>query len=229
MRPRPRLLLPALALLCACHGGRRDTPPTGNEHRLEWGETLSQVAERYHVSLAELVAANHIADPDRVPAGLVLVIPRAHPVQGAGALALTTRPALQQAPAPTTGLLAWPVRGIVSSLFGTRDGHPHQGIDIAVPDDTPVRAAAAGEVVYAGSRLRGYGHLVMLRHDGLLDGLVTIYAHNSKLLVQEGQRVARGQIIARSGHSGHVTGPHVHFEVRANGAPTDPYAWLPPP
>lgn len=192
---------------------------------MAWGETLSQVAERYQVSLAELVAANRIADPNRVPAGLVLVIPRSpspHKVP------VTT--AQPPSPVPRVGLLAWPVPGgVVSSPFGARDGRPHDGIDISVPDDTPVYAAEAGRVVYAGSKLRGYGHLIMVHHDPPLDGLVTIYAHNAKLLVSEGQHVTRGQLIARSGHSGHVTGPHLHFEVRADGVPADPFPWLPPP
>ena len=115
--------------------------------------------------------------------------------------------------------LTWPVDGILSSPFGLRDGRPHEGIDIAVPEGTPVRAACSGQVVYADDKLRGYGRLVMLKHD---DGLVTIYAHNSKVLVRDGERIERNQVIARAGMTGHATAPHVHFEVRRSERPTDP-------
>jgi murein DD-endopeptidase MepM/ murein hydrolase activator NlpD len=120
--------------------------------------------------------------------------------------------------------LDWPVDGPLSSGFGRRDGRPHEGIDLAVPDGTPVRAAAGGVVAYAGDRLRGYGRLVIVAHAG---GLSTVYAHNSRLLVREGEPVARGRVVALSGHSGHVTAPHVHFEVRRDARPEDPLKYLP--
>jgi len=121
------------------------------------------------------------------------------------------------------GELSWPVDAPVSSLFGVRDGRPHLGIDLAAPEGTPVRAACDGVVAYAGARLRGYGNLVILSHGEL----VTIYAHNSALLVREGDEVVRGGLIARSGATGHVTAPHLHFEVRRDGKATDPLEYLP--
>ncbi len=117
------------------------------------------------------------------------------------------------------GPLAWPVEALVSSPFGVRDARPHLGIDLAVPEGTPVRAACDGVVSYADDKLRGYGRLVILEHAG---GLVTVYAHNQALLVGSGASVARGQVIARSGQTGHVTAPHVHFEVRRDGRAIDP-------
>jgi murein DD-endopeptidase MepM/ murein hydrolase activator NlpD len=122
------------------------------------------------------------------------------------------------------GELDWPVDAPISSPFGPRDGRAHDGIDLAVPEGTPVRAACDGRVAYAGSKLRGYGNLVLLDHGA---GLTTIYAHNSLLLVQEGQELARGSVIARSGNTGHSTAPHLHFEVRADGRPRDPLLFLP--
>lgn len=121
--------------------------------------------------------------------------------------------------------MLWPVDGPLSSLFGRRDGRPHDGIDIAVPELTPVRAACEGIVAYAGDHLRGYGNLVILRHP---DGLATVYAHNRLLLVHEGEPVARGQVIARSGQTGRATAPHVHFEVRKDSIARDPLGYLRP-
>ena len=106
--------------------------------------------------------------------------------------------------------------------YGVREGRRHDGIDLAAPEGTPVAAAAAGTVIYAGEQA-GYGALVILRHEG---GLVTVYAHNSRLLVKEGDRVARGEPIARVGETGRTTGPHLHFEVRVGTQPRDPLGFL---
>ncbi len=121
------------------------------------------------------------------------------------------------------GELNWPVAAPISSPFGPRDGRPHDGIDLAVPEGTPVRAACEGRVAYAGSKLRGYGNLVLIDHGG---GLSTVYAHNQMLLVHEGDELARGSVVARSGNTGHSTAPHLHFEVRADGKPRDPLLFL---
>ncbi|HZS42358.1 MAG TPA: M23 family metallopeptidase [Polyangia bacterium] len=121
--------------------------------------------------------------------------------------------------------MLWPVDGVLSSTFGRRDGKPHEGIDLAVVEGTPVRAACDGIVAYAGDRLRGYGRLVIVEHGA---GLATVYAHCSELLVREGQPVARGGVIARSGQTGHATAQHVHFEVRQDSRPRDPLKYLPP-
>jgi len=121
-----------------------------------------------------------------------------------------------------TGQLQWPVSGPVTSGFGVRWGRLHEGIDIAVPSGTPVHAAADGRVVYAGW-MEGYGNLVVLDHG---NGLSTAYGHNTSVAVAVGQDVAAGAVIAYSGSTGHSTGPHVHFEVRVNGAPVDPMGYL---
>lgn len=120
-------------------------------------------------------------------------------------------------------VMSWPVEGPLSSPFGRRDGRPHDGIDLAVPEDTPVRAACSGMVTYAGNGIRGYGNLVIVSHAG---HLATVYAHNRELLVREGEPVARGQVIARSGQTGRATAPHVHFEVRKDSIPRDPLGYL---
>lgn len=126
------------------------------------------------------------------------------------------------APSASGGTLGWPVTGPVTSGFGARWGRMHEGIDIAVGTGTPVHAAAAGTVVYAGW-MSGYGNIVVIDHG---NGLSTSYAHNSSLVVAHGATVGRGFVVALAGSTGHSTGPHVHFEVRVNGVPVDPLGYL---
>jgi len=126
---------------------------------------------------------------------------------------------------PYDGGYRWPLTaGVVSSEFGKRWGRRHEGIDIAADLGEPVLASADGRVEYAGSGLRGYGNVVILRHD---DRTTTLYAHNSALKVKPGERVKGGQTIALLGSTGHSTGPHVHFEIRRKSVPEDPRADLP--
>jgi murein DD-endopeptidase MepM/ murein hydrolase activator NlpD len=121
----------------------------------------------------------------------------------------------------------WPVKEVqVTSKFGSRGGGEHEGIDLRAAVGTPVVAAEAGTVSYSGSKLRGYGKLIIIKHGG---GLSTVYAHNSKLVVRKGQRVKRGQKIALAGKSGRSTGPHVHFEVRRGDRALDPLQVMPSP
>ncbi len=118
---------------------------------------------------------------------------------------------------------SWPVPGgVLSSPFGIRNGVMHDGIDISAPAGTPVRAADLGLVIFSG-RLRGYGNVVILRHD---DHYVTVYGHNRVNSVREGDRVARGQIIAQVGTTGRTTGPNLHFEVRHDNLARNPLNYL---
>ncbi|MEZ5838936.1 MAG: peptidoglycan DD-metalloendopeptidase family protein [Hyphomicrobiales bacterium] len=118
----------------------------------------------------------------------------------------------------------WPVRGRIISEFGARpDGQRNDGINLAVPEGTSVKSAEDGVVVYSGSELKGYGNLVLVKH---ADGWVSAYAHNSQLLVQRGDKVSRGQIIARAGKSGGVSAPQLHFELRKGSKPVDPMQYL---
>lgn len=115
-----------------------------------------------------------------------------------------------------------PLMGSLTSRFGWRWGRAHQGVDIAVPTGTTVRAVGAGRVLTAGWS-SGYGLLVTVEHE---DGIVTAYAHLSTILVSAGQRVIPGTPVARSGNTGRSTGPHLHFEVRRSGSQVNPIAWL---
>jgi murein DD-endopeptidase MepM/ murein hydrolase activator NlpD len=116
--------------------------------------------------------------------------------------------------------LLWPVKGgKVTSGFGMRGRRPHEGIDIAAPEGTEILAAAAGTVIYAGSGVRGYGNLILLRHPG---ALVTVYAHNRRNRVVEKETVRAGQVIAEMGRTGNASASHLHFEVRRGEVPEDP-------
>ena len=108
--------------------------------------------------------------------------------------------------------------------FGPRDDGSHNdGINIAVPAGTDVQAAEGGTVAYAGNELKGYGNLVLIRHD---ESWVSAYAHNDQLLVKRGDKIKRGQIIAKAGKSGTVEQPQVHFELRQGSKPVDPLKHL---
>ena len=124
--------------------------------------------------------------------------------------------------APSAAGLVWPLSGTLTSGFGYRWGRMHEGIDIAVPEGTPVRAAKSGTVILA-SYYGGYGNYICVDHGG---GLSTCYAHLSGYASSTGQRVSQGQVIGYSGNTGSSTGPHLHFEVRINGAAQDPMGYL---
>ena len=120
--------------------------------------------------------------------------------------------------------LRWPAEGKIIYNFGGRpDGTHNDGINLAVPLGTDVHAAESGVVVYAGSELKGYGNLILLRHD---NGWVTAYAHNDELDVKRGDKVQRGQVIAKAGKTGSVDQPQVHFELRQGSKPVDPIPYL---
>jgi murein DD-endopeptidase MepM/ murein hydrolase activator NlpD len=118
----------------------------------------------------------------------------------------------------------WPVRGKVIAGYGAKtNGKSNDGINLAVPEGTPVKAAEDGIVAYSGNELKGYGNLVLIRHS---NGFVTAYAHASELLVKRGDTIKRGQVIAKSGQSGEVGSPQLHFEIRKGSTPVDPLQFL---
>ncbi|MFA5787085.1 MAG: peptidoglycan DD-metalloendopeptidase family protein [Actinomycetota bacterium] len=129
---------------------------------------------------------------------------------------------------PGKGILVWPTTGRVTSGYGWRT-HPvfgdrrfHSGVDISAPEGQAVVASAAGTVVYAGSQ-SGYGNVIVIDHG---NSLATLYAHLSAFAMKSGQKVSRSQRVGSVGHTGYATGPHLHFEVRMGGEPTDPMAWF---
>jgi murein DD-endopeptidase MepM/ murein hydrolase activator NlpD len=155
------------------------------------------------------------------------------PQQTAHLAQATTK--LEDAPAAETPVKAseatgalptfrWPVRGKVITAYGAKaNGKANDGINLAVPEGTPVKAAEDGVVAYSGNELKGYGNLVLVRHS---NGYVTAYAHASELLVKRGDTIKRGQVIAKSGQSGEVGSPQLHFEIRKGSSPVDPLQFL---
>ncbi len=129
--------------------------------------------------------------------------------------------------ADATGALPsfrWPVKGRVITAFGSKtNGAQNDGINIAVPEGTPIKAAEDGVVAYAGSELKGYGNLVLVRHS---NGYVSAYAHASELSVKRGDTIKRGQLIGKAGQTGNVTSPQLHFEIRKGATPVDPSQFL---
>lgn len=140
-------------------------------------------------------------------------------------IAVAKEPTVEEATGSITpGSFRWPVRGRVISEYGSRpNGEKNEGINLAVPEGTSVKAADDGEVIYSGNELKGYGNLVLIRH---ANGYVTAYAHASELLVNRGDKISRGQIIARAGATGSVTQPQLHFELRKGQKPIDPKPFL---
>jgi murein DD-endopeptidase MepM/ murein hydrolase activator NlpD len=121
----------------------------------------------------------------------------------------------------------WPADEVtVTSVFGERGKGHHDGIDLRAAVGTPVRAASDGKIIYSGSKIGGYGKMIVIRHAGKLS---SVYAHNSKLLVKAGQKVRRGQLIAYSGNTGRSSGPHIHFEIREGVTAINPMLLLPSP
>ena len=135
--------------------------------------------------------------------------------------------ALDRLPSAGTGVspsgFIWPVQGVLTSGFGPRWGRMHTGIDIAAPAGTPIHAAKAGEVIYAGW-LNGYGNTVVVDHG---DGIATLYGHQSRLGSSEGQQLNQGDVLGFVGSTGHSTGNHLHFEVRIDTKPVNPRPYLP--
>src|SRR5258706_2759533 len=176
---------------------------------------------------AGIQPATALAPPaDKIPAANV------DPQQKVRLAQATTTPAEGSAETPVkaseaTGALPtfrWPVRGKVITSYGAKtNGKANDGINLAGPEGTPVKAAEDGVVAYSGNELKGYGNLVLVRHS---NGYVTAYAHASELLVKRGETIKRGQIIAKSGQSGEVGSPQLHFEIRKGSSPVDPLQFL---
>jgi murein DD-endopeptidase MepM/ murein hydrolase activator NlpD len=129
-------------------------------------------------------------------------------------------------PAAGSGAFLWPVRGHILASYGTKsDGTHNDGINIAAPRGTAVQAMDAGVVAYTGNELRGYGNLVLVKH---ANGWISAYAHCDAILVKRGEKVERGQVIARVGSTGNVSEPQLHFELRRGQHAVDPREFMPP-
>ena len=216
-------------------------------YQVRTGDTLYTIAKRYGTDYRTLARRNHIHYPYNIYTGQHLylrgIAPRSSYIPLPKKHKKTTRRRhVRGKIIPRHGVrksrrhkstikvkhghvihLRWPVRGKVIKRFGIRHGRPHDGIDIGAPEGTPVRAAAAGDVVYSSHRLMGYGNLIIIRHSR---DMFTAYAHNQINLVHRGDHVKRGNIIARVGHTGRASDPNLHFEVRRGPTPVNPLVYL---
>lgn len=183
-------------------------PVKGILYKINPGENLWTITRDFAVSLDKVIEANGISNPDLVKPGRVVLLPGATPEFG-------YQERLSQH-------FIKPVDARISSYFGMRWGRMHEGIDFAVNTGTRITAARSGKIIYSGWA-SGYGNTVIIEHER---GVRSLYAHNSKLLVNSGQRVERGQPIALSGNTGNSTGPHLHFEIQINGQPVNPLNYI---
>ncbi|MBN8999910.1 MAG: peptidoglycan DD-metalloendopeptidase family protein [Rhizobiales bacterium] len=264
-----------------------EAAPLGGVHVVTPGQTINSIARLYNVSPTQLAAANDMASgkplevgqklkiPGHTEGGAVATLPeparREEQAKGdgsadpkvAGAPSAATSPETTASISPNAAADAakemagaaeapqatayaptdpgksvadndpgsangtsfrWPVRGRIIGSFGTSPtGEKNDGINLAVPEGTSIKAVEAGTVIYAGNELEGYGQLVLIRH---ADGWVSAYAHNSQILVKRGDTVRRGQIISRAGTSGSVSAPQLHFELRKGSKPVNPLDYL---
>lgn len=227
--------------------GQELTFPRPSSHTVRRGENLYRIGLRYNINYLDLAAHNGISAPYaievgqeiRIPSGQVRTVsldppairrepPRQPATRETPVTVESTPPPPQRASPPPVSsgpvTFQWPIRGDIVSTFGPKpDGRRNDGINIAADEGDSVRAAAAGTVVYAGGELQGYGELVLIRHEG---GWVTAYAHNSRLLVAEGDRIEQGQLVAEAGSTGSVDTAQVHFEIRRGVTPEDPMGHL---
>ncbi len=224
----------------------------GSIYTVQSGDTIIRIASRAGISVSSLKAANGLKKSN-IRIGQKLRVPNANgaldnvqtasvPTKTGSKSTASTRASGYSEPKTTKqaarsggtnvktpkstgiGKLRWPARGQVMTSFGASDnGSRNDGIDISMPKGTPVKAAENGIVIYAGSGLKEYGNTVLVRHG---NGLVSVYGHASELIVERGDNVNRGQVVALSGMSGQANRPKLHFEIRKDAKPVDPLTYL---
>jgi murein DD-endopeptidase MepM/ murein hydrolase activator NlpD len=217
------VLIPCALGLLSCSTARAPSltapmPAAGIHHLVRPGETLTAIGRLHGINWQTLAQVNQLVDPHRIEVGQAIWIPSQPGTGGSGVPALA---------APSRFVperrMQWPTDGVLSSGFGMRDGRLHGGIDISGARGTPIVAVDGGVVRFSGRGPDGYGNVVMLDHG---NGLMTLYAHNERNVVRQGERVRRGQTVALMGDSGRASGTHVHFEVHQHGRLADPLRWL---
>ncbi|MBO5443478.1 MAG: M23 family metallopeptidase [Alphaproteobacteria bacterium] len=234
--------------------GRTLRLPSAKCHIVAKGDTLYNISKRYDVDVTSLSRINHIEMPYTLRIGQRLILPGSVTSAGSSYASSTSQTTSQKStssfsfwkksapaasttkktasssssytpPKKRTSKFAWPVRGTIISKYGTiGKGRHNDGINIKAPLGTAVKAADAGKVAYAGNELKGFGNLILIKHN---DGWVTAYAHNDRLFVKKGQQVKKGEKIAAVGSTGGVNTPQLHFEIRAGKKAVNPSAYLP--
>ena len=208
-------------------------------HPVSSGDTVSSVAERYGATAVIVAELNDlpvngflrgrkevfVPKSQGKPVGTGAPPNRRSPVGRASVQSASNSASRGRCGEGGRPCLAWPVAGRVSSGFGKRSSGHHDGIDIPAKRGTPVRSVADGQVLYSGDEIKGYGNLIIIRHE---NDIITVYANNEKNMIKEGDKVTRGQLVAKVGNSGSSTGVHLHFEVRTKEQPQNPLLYLTP-
>lgn len=217
--------------------------PKANYHIVQKGDTLYSISRQYNVDMPKLSAENKLSAPFTLHLGQKLFIPDSiysKAPQKATSNIVFSKPTVTEKASSSNkttmqyaytqpslkrkNKFAWPVKGQVASKFGPiAKGRNNDGINIKAPLGTAVKAADDGTVAYAGNELKGFGNLILIKHN---DGWVTAYAHNQALKVAKGQKIQRGQTIATVGKTGGVSYPQLHFETRAGKKALNPLAYL---
>ena len=214
--------------------------PSSKYHIVEKGDTLYSISRRYNVDVSTLSKTNNLQSPFTLKIGQKLLLPGSivtktapqkttsvatrksskAPVKTSVQASTYTQPSLKR-----KQKFLWPVKGQILSKYGPiAKGRNNDGINIKAPKGTAVKAADSGTVAYAGNELKGFGNLILIKHD---DGWVTAYAHNDTIKVRKGQKISRGAQIATVGTSGGVSTPQLHFETRAGKKALNPQSYLP--
>jgi murein DD-endopeptidase MepM/ murein hydrolase activator NlpD len=220
-----QLLLLSILLLSGCSGIR------ARYHTVAAGETLAAVAKTYDLPVDALREKNAPLVARGLKAGTKLYLPFEDNPLWNNPDGDDREPASENGAPLAYDLqeahFSWPVGGPISSYFGNRNRHGrkkhHEGIDIAANKGAPVHSARSGHVIYADSKLSGYGKMVIVRH---ADSFTTVYAHLTGFNVKKGQFVSRGQLLGKVGRTGRASGYHLHFEVRTDKKPVDPLLYL---
>ncbi|MBI5598686.1 MAG: M23 family metallopeptidase [Deltaproteobacteria bacterium] len=222
-----------MAILIGCAG-----PGGGVYHTVGKGETLWRISHTYGADIQDVAEVNNIKDPTKIELGQKIFIPGA---RHARKVAPYNTPKKSRSPGRVPrdggdegeepgrivmekGRFSWPIEGTVISGYGARGEVMHSGIDIKAPKGSPVKAAADGKVVYSNNNMAGYGNVVIVEH---ADDYFTVYAHNDRNLVKEGDAVKKGVEVALVGDSGNAATPHLHFEIRRGRKTRNPLFFLP--
>lgn len=203
--------------------------PSGIYHRVQKGETLWRISRVYEVDLDEIAKINHLADATRIKTGQLIFVPGAKERKDTLAYSgRSTSPRSRKKerakPPPELIDFSWPLKGKILVGFGKQSGKRHQGVDIEGREGASIVAIYDGIVTYSNNKLRGYGNMVIIKHN---EDYSSVYAHNRINLVREGERVNKGEAIAEVGATGWADVPHVHFEIRERGKAVNPVFYLP--
>lgn len=217
----------------ALNVNQRLTLPPPNTYRVRKGDTIFNIARTFNVSIAQIAHQNNIGQPYTIHEGDILHLPSPYGLRepqqivrsaGRKPARKATQQTVYDVPKRSGSKFDWPVNGKIASSYGPKEGGLHNdGINILAKRGTPVKVAENGVVVYTGSELKGYGNLVLVKHE---DRWMTAYAHLEDTLIKKGQTIKRGQTLGTVGSSGNVSTPQLHFEVRRGVNAVNPKAYL---